>query len=89
MKTQLILAAFSLLLAAPAFASDRGPQPNIAARFAHEEHARKAAHSSGDMVPGAAMAPHDHAATTTEQPSTSTRAGGAMCGCSSAKHGHS
>ncbi len=71
MKLPIILAGLSLLLAAPAFASDRGPQPSLARRLSQVEH------TGTVQGPTTATMPHDHAAMTEHQ----AKNGSSMCGC--------
>ncbi len=77
MKLPIILAGLSLLLATPAFASDRGPQPDLALRLSRVER------TGTDQA--TAPAPHDHAAMAEHQ----VKIGASMCSCAGMKHDHS
>jgi hypothetical protein len=79
MKTQIILVGLSLLFAVPTFASDRGPQPDVARRSSQVQRP-----GTAEAIP-AMPTPHDHAAMTEHQ----AKNGAGMCGCSAMKHNHS
>ncbi len=81
MKTRIALAGLALLLAAPSFASDRGPQPDAARRSSQVQRAGTAAATS---TPPAPM-PHDPAAMTGHP----SRSGAGTCGCAAMKHDRS
>jgi hypothetical protein len=85
MKTKLLLTAFGLLLAAPAFASDRGPQRDQAQRLTQVERTPQASSNGASDVEMTAPAPHHHMGSAEHR----AKAGGEMCGCASREHAHS